>query len=211
MSEPVVEFQHQKETANIRGGITQFGAWDNKTHDIELIPLCTSQTREQMAALIQRLKVGKFKFKCAERTFSTKFSYSSIVTAPTPEELVGECDRILSEHPGWAGNKALARLFLVQTPESGYSLDNENSPYYKLKRRLLEEGVPSQMVNTPKLLNPDYKDLNLALNITAKRGVVPWVLPGAIPDADFFVGLSYTQNYERGTTRTMGYGPVAMT
>src|SRR4029077_10706255 len=74
VSEPVVEFQHQKETANIREGITQFGAWDNKTHDIELIPLCTSQAREQMAALIQRLKVGKFKFKGAERTFSTRFS-----------------------------------------------------------------------------------------------------------------------------------------
>jgi argonaute-like protein implicated in RNA metabolism and viral defense len=37
---------------------------------------------------------------------------------------------------------------------------------------------------------------------------VPWVLPGAIPDADFFVGLSYTQNFERGTTRTMGYANV---
>ena len=37
---------------------------------------------------------------------------------------------------------------------------------------------------------------------------MPWVLPGAIPDADFFVGLSYTQNYERGTTRTMGYANV---
>lgn len=94
---------------------------------------------------------------------------------------------------------------MVQTPESGYSLDNENSPYYKLKRRLLEQGIPSQMVDTPTLLNPDDKDFNLALNIIPKCGVVPWVLPGPIPDADFFVGLSYTQNYGRGTTRMMGY------
>jgi argonaute-like protein implicated in RNA metabolism and viral defense len=161
-----------------------------------------------MAALIQRLKVGKFKFKGAERTFSTKFAYSSIITAPTTEGLVGECDRVLSEHPAWAGDRSLGRLFLVQTPESGYSLDDENSPYYQLKRSLLEQGLPSQMVDTPTLLNPDFKDLNLALNIIAKCGVVPWVLPGAIPDADFFVGLSYTQNYERGTTRTMGYANV---
>jgi len=161
VSEPVVEFQHQKETANIREGITQFGAWDNKTHDIELIPLCTTGAREQMAALIQRLKVGKFKFKGAERTFSTKFAYSSIITAPTTEGLVGECDRVLSEHPAWAGDKSLGRLFFVQTPESGYSLDDENSPYYQLKRRLLEQGLPSQMVDTPTLLNPDFKDLTL--------------------------------------------------
>ena len=122
--------------------------------------------------------------------------------------LVGECDRVLSEHSAWAGDKSLSRLFLVQTPESGYSLDDESSPYYQLKRKLLEQGVPSQMIDTPTLLNPDFKDLNLALNIIAKCGVVPWVLPGAIPDADFFVGLSYTQNYERGTTRTMGYANV---
>jgi len=49
------------------------------------------------------------------------------------------------------------------------------------------------MVDTPTLQDPDWKDLNLALNIIAKCGVVPWVLPDAIPDADFFVGLSYTQ------------------
>jgi predicted HTH transcriptional regulator len=208
VSEPEVEFQHQKATANIREGITQFGAWDSSPHDIELIPLCTEQAREQMAGLIQRLKVGKFKFKGSERTFSTKFSYSSIITAPSAEQLVGECDRVLAEHPAWEGDKSLSRLFLVQTPEIGYALDDENSPYYQLKRRLLERGVPSQMVDTPTLVNPDFKDLNLGLNIIAKCGVVPWVLPGAIPDADFFVGLSYTQNYERGTTRTMGYANV---
>jgi predicted HTH transcriptional regulator len=159
VSEPVVEFQHQKETANIRDGITQYGAWDNKTHDIELVPLCATQARDQMAALIQRLKVGKFKFKGAERTFSTKFSYSSIITAPTAEGLVSECDRILGEHPDWAGDKSLSRLFLVQTPESGYSLDDENAPYYKLKRRLLEQGLPSQMVDTATLLTQTSKIL----------------------------------------------------
>ena len=208
VSEPLVEFHHQKETPNIREGITEFGAWDSKPHDIELVPFCIDGAREQMGALIQRLKVGKFKFKGAERTFSTKFSYSSIITAPTPEGLVAECDRVLSEHPDWAGDTTLKRLFLVQTPESGYSLDDETSPYYRLKRRLLEAGLPSQMVDTPTLLNPDFKDLNLALNIIAKCGVVPWVLPGTIPDADFFIGLSYTQNYKRGTMRTMGYANV---
>ncbi len=96
----------------------------------------------------------------------------------------------------------------MQTPESGYSLDDETSPYYRLKRLLLERGIPSQMVDSPTLANPDFKDLNLALNIIAKCGVVPWLLPGAIPDADFFVGLSYTQNYARGTKRTMGYANV---
>jgi len=79
----------------------------------------------------------------------------------------------------------LPRLFLVHCPEHEYALDNEKAPYYIIKRLLFESGVPCQMVDTPTLVNPDYKDLNLALNIVAKCGLVPWVLPASIPDADF--------------------------
>src|SRR3954453_16509600 len=68
--------------------------------------------------------------------------------------------------------------------------------------------VPCQMVDTPTLANPDYKDLNLALNIVAKCGVAPWVLPESSPDADFFVGLSYTQSGRGRGERLMGFANV---
>ena len=64
------------------------------------------------------------------------------------------------------------------------------------------------MVDTPTLINPDYKDLNLALNIVAKCGLAPWVLPESIPDADFFVGLSYTQSSRGPGERLMGFANV---
>ena len=44
------------------------------------------------------------------------------------------------------------------------------------------------------------------MNITAKCGVTPWVLPERIPDADFFIGLSYTQS--RNGQRIMGFANV---
>jgi hypothetical protein len=64
------------------------------------------------------------------------------------------------------------------------------------------------MLDTPTLENPDCKDLNLALNIAAKCGVVPWVLPEGIPDVDCFVCLSYTQHRGKADTRLMGYANV---
>jgi argonaute-like protein implicated in RNA metabolism and viral defense len=65
------------------------------------------------------------------------------------------------------------------------------------------------MVDTPTLANPDYKDMNLALNVVAKCGVVPWVLPQSMPDADFFVGLSHTQSRRGGSAlRQMGFANV---
>jgi len=206
--EPNVEFHHHHESADIRDGITKFGAYNTEPHNVELVPFCTTEYRQQMGTLIERLKSGKYKYKGAERTFSTRFTYSSIVTAPDVETIQVECNRTLTEHPEWAGQSALNRLFLIQTPERGYSLDDENSPYYRLKRLLLEVGIPCQMVDSPTLVDPDWKDLNLALNIIAKCGVVPWVLPDAIPDAHFFVGLSYTQSRRQQSTRMMGYANV---
>lgn len=206
--EPTVEFHHHHESPDIRDGITKFGAYDTEPHEVELVPVCSAEYRQQMAALIERLKAGKYKYKGAERTFSTRFTYSSIVTAENAQSVEAESRRVLHEHPDWAGDESFRRLFLILTPERGYSLDDETSPYYMTKRLLLETGIPSQMVDIPTLLNPDWKDLNLALNITAKCGVTPWVLPDAIPDAHFFVGLSYTQTRRQGGTRMMGYANV---
>lgn len=209
LPEPSVEFNRNRESTDIRDGITKFGAYDNtQNRTVELVPICSSELRDNMTVLIERLKVGKSKYRGSERTFSTRFTYSSIVTPPSPEQTLDECKRLLSEHPEWIGDQNLSRLFLVHIPEKGYALDDENSPYYCVKRFLLERGVPCQMVNTPTLQNPDWKDLNLALNIVAKCGVTPWVLPDAIPDADFFVGLSYTQSGRRGSERLMGYANV---
>ena len=73
---------------------------------------------------------------------------------------------------------------------------------------MLETGIPCQMVDTPTLQNPDWKDLNLALNVIAKCGVTPWVLPDRIPNTDFFVGLSFTQNRRDGLRRLLGYATV---
>lgn len=207
LPEPVVEFSRGRTLQNIREGITKFGAYSHEPRDIELVPVCASTHRDQMARLIERLRAGKMRFQGAERTFSTRLTYATIVTTPT-EAATAEVERLLAHHPEWTGAEALPRLLLVHTPEHGYSLDDECSPYYRVKRLALERGVPCQMVDTPTLANPDYKDLNLTLNIIAKVGVAPWVLPNSIPDADFFIGLSYTKSPRGEQQRLMGFANV---
>jgi predicted HTH transcriptional regulator len=206
--EPKVEFNRNQADPNIREGITRFGAYDTDRAEIELVPICATELRQNMTDLIDRLKTGKYKYRGSERTFSKRFTYNSIITLPSAKSALTECQRLLKEHPEWIGNEKLNRLFLVHTPTQGYASDDEVAPYYQIKRFLLEQGIPCQMVNTPILQNPDYKDLNLSLNIIAKCGVTPWVLPDALPDADFFVGLSYTQNRKSGAEKLMGYANV---
>ncbi len=206
LAEPAVEFRDRHAQPDVRDGITRFGSYDSDPHAVELVPVCLTAHRREMEQLIDRLKAGKYKYRGAERTFATRFSYSSVVTTDGTEGLDGEVARLLAEHPDWPGNDKLNRLFLVHTPEHGYSTDDQTSPYFVVKRRLLEAGIPCQMVDTGTLRNPDWKDLNLALNIIAKCGVTPWVLPDKIPDADFFVGLSYTQS--RDGRRILGFANV---
>jgi len=206
LSEPTVEFRQHHALPDVRKGITEYGAYDDDPHTIELVPICESSMRRSMEQLIERLKTGKYKYRGAERTFATRFTYSTVVTVDHVGDTEAEVERLLREHPEWQGDKALKRLFLVHAPEQGFAKDDVSSPYYVVKRLLLEKGVPCQMLDTPTLRDADWKDLNLALNITAKCGVTPWVLPDAIPDADFFVGLSHTQSRDR--TRIMGFANV---
>lgn len=206
LQEPAVEFADRRATPDVREGITRFGAYEEDVHEIELVPLCERGHRVAMQQLIERLRTGKYKYRGSERTFRTRFRYSTVITYERPEDAKAELDRLLVEQPDWAGNSQLDRVILAHTPEEGYGLDDVSSPYFVLKRKLLESGVPCQMVDTPTLANPDWKDLNLCLNIVAKCGVTPWVLPNAVPDADFFVGLSHTRSPDG--RRVIGYANV---
>lgn len=208
LDEPPVRFDHDNESRDIRDGITKFGAYETSNRSIELVPVVTLQLKRQMETLIERIRAGSYKFKGTERTFKTRLTYNTVVTATEPRQIVEEVRRLLEQRPEWKGDGALRRLFLIYAPTRNFASDDENSPYFQCKRLLLEAGIPCQMVDQPTLVNPDWKDLNLALNIVAKCGVTPWVLPESIPDADFFVGLSYTQNGSRGQEKYLGYANV---
>lgn len=208
LDEPEVVFGDNRRTQNIREGITQYGAYAHDPQEIELVPVCAESSRGQMEALIDRLQRGKYKYRGSERTFGVRFKYHSVVTVGDLSNAASECERLLESHSEWQGDASYPRLFLVQTPEAGFALDDESSPYYAIKRRLLAAGIPCQMIDTPTLTNPDWKDLNLALNVAAKCGRSPWVLPNALPDADLFVGLSYTSAKRGPDGRFMGYASV---
>jgi hypothetical protein len=109
LSEPAVEFRDHQKLPNVWEGITKFGSYDSDPHAIELVPLCLAKHRPEMEKLIERLKAGKMKYRGAERTFATTFSYSTVVTTDALEGLDREVERILSEHPEWSGNEKLNR------------------------------------------------------------------------------------------------------
>ncbi|MCY3819522.1 MAG: putative DNA binding domain-containing protein [Gammaproteobacteria bacterium] len=207
IDEPDVEFRRHHVTADIRSGITTFGAFADEPRDIEIVAVVQPGYEQKLRALVARLQSGAFKYRGSERTFSTRLRLAHVFVG----QGIGvdeECRRLVTEYGEWAGNERLDRIVLVHTPEAGYSLDDVSSPYFGAKRVLLESGIPCQMLDTPTLVDPDWKDLNLALNVVAKVGVRPWVLPESIPDADFFIGLSYTSSRQEAGDRLLGFANV---
>ena len=207
LSEPEVEFARKRSTANIREGITSYGSYKDKPKDLEIVCVVEPGLEQRMRELVDRLRTGSYRFKGTERTFATRLRLSQVSPAAALS-VDQECSRLADAFPEWRGDGELSRLMLVHTPEANFAADDVTSPYYKAKRTLLEAGIPCQMVDTRTLMNPNYKDLNLALNIVAKTGVTPWVLPESIPDADFFVGLSYTNSGGDHRNRIIGFANV---
>jgi hypothetical protein len=129
LSEPTVEFREHHSSPDVRSGITKYGTYDADPHNIELVPVCLGSIRRNMEQLIERLKTGKYNYRGAERTFATKFSYKGVVTVDRIEDTRGEIARLLAEHSDWQGDIHLKRIFLVHSPEEGYSQDDHASPY----------------------------------------------------------------------------------
>ena len=206
--EPAVEFYHGSDEQNILDGLSKYGSFQRDPKDIEIIPICVPELRSQMEVLIERLQAGKLKYKGSERVFGAKFTYPTVVTAPKVEDFLSECNRLIEQNPDWVGDERLSRIFLVYLPEDVFPITDVNSPYYSIKQLMLRKGIPVQMVDTQTLRNPDWKDFNLALNIIAKCKIVPWVLPDELPDADFFIGLSYTEHSDRAIQRLMGFANI---
>jgi predicted HTH transcriptional regulator len=209
LPEPKVQFADNHTEIQISRGLTQFGSFNEKRRDLEIIPLCLQAYEENMRNLLEVLRNGSQSYRGMERTFKIRPSYPAIISKPSADLFLSECERLLEQHPEWIGDKSLPRLFLVHVPEDAYGPYDWHSPYFRIKAFLLSKGIPVQMVDTHTLLDSRYKDLNLSLNIMAKTGGTPWILPGALPDADLFIGLSYTQYKDAAEIyRTMGYANV---
>jgi predicted HTH transcriptional regulator len=201
--EPPVTFDKgftQRDTI-ILSGLVKFGAFDKPQKDLHVIPLCTPNELQSMIALIRLLKAGSYKYQGMERTFGLRLIEETAHVVASPEAYVSECEKIVPTL-----DKSKEYLFLVYCSETDYPLDNYNSPYYKVKKFLLEKGHLSQMIDKGTLNNPTYKDLNIALDIFAKNGNVPWVLSEGLADADLFVGLTYSSiRTKSGINRIIGY------
>ena len=109
-----------------------------------------------------------------------------------PEDYETAIDEAVKEA---AGNKF--DIALVECPDESRAIPVAQNPYYRAKARLMSYGIPVQCVREEHLRQiPASLAWTLgptALQIYAKLGGIPWLLPGSQSvDAELIVGIGNT-------------------
>lgn len=205
LHDPKAQFDKKglRQDDDILRGLTTFGAYEKPAAEIPLIVVCPGAWASKMQAFIGQLRQGSQRYRGIETTFGMRFGAVTTIIAEMPEYETRVTEAMAQLPPD------SRPVFLVFAPERSFSRANYASPYYRLKRLLLEAGYPSQMVKEDTLEHPDWKDVNFALDVFAKAGFVPWVLSEGMPGADLFIGLSSSVIAHRGQRqRVIGYANV---
>ena len=205
LRDPKAQFDSKglRQDDDILRGLTTFGSFQKPEREVPLVVVCPAVWASQLQAFIGRLRQGSQRYRGMEATFGVRFGTVTTVIAETSEYETKVREAIAQLPPD------AQPVFLVFAPERGFSRANYHSPYYHLKRLLLEAGYPSQMIKEDTLEHPDLKDYNFALDVFAKAGFVPWVLSEGMPSADLFIGLSSSIMTHKGQRqRVIGYANV---
>jgi hypothetical protein len=201
--EAEVAFDHvdrTKRTRDILQGLTSFGAYEKPTHPLRLVVLSTEHRAEMMDRLVERLNRGAKRYPGALKTFGSEIVVQQRILARDQAEYEARLREFVR-----SDQRSETDVALVYMPKAGNTEDPRH-PYFRAKGLLTREGLASQMVDEATVRNPDWRDLNLTLNIYAKAGYAPWVLDEAIDGVDLFIGLSSSQVRRDGrSVRMMGY------
>lgn len=189
-----------RRAGSILDGLSRYGSYDKPGGAVRLAVLAPPEHIVAMRSLVDRINRGRDRYQGAPTTFGVHFDIA-LEMAGDQQTGYDAAIRELVRRPD-ADDLDVVLAYLPK----GDNVTDPRHPYFMAKKLLLADGFPSQMVDTATLVNPRWKDLNLALNLFAKAGHIPWVLDEGLDDVDLFIGLSYSTSPTGGSNaRMMAY------
>jgi len=164
---PVLRFKHGTALTPFEGLDMGFKPLVGPS-DISMGLLSYREASQDAYQLCRNVVDGFKKFKGLAQVFDCGIKELSIHVADDPSKLIETSASIPDS----------CDVVLALVPDE-MMVSYERDPYMPVKRALAERGIPSQMVNysTARFLRHNsYVLFNLALNIYAKAGGIPWAL-----------------------------------
>jgi len=197
-------FRHKKYGIDKFRGIQEFGPYQETV--VKGPPrfgfVFPSQYRDQANRLYLALKNGigyfrgvesAFRFSLGrEQVFPINFSLPSGIKPRDAAHFYVDAIRSWNART----NERPDMFFVLHPWTAGWE---DETPYYRCKAALLQEGILSQSVTLELIDDPsrlEWSVANIALGAFVKLGGVPWIVYDEVPDQDLIIGIGRTRLYD---------------
>lgn len=175
-------------------GLNNFGPYDSSIFDIKshnILCICNKTVRGNFTQFLSNLKDGLPQSKYFQKGLQKKYDLHN-VAFDVKEVQTNTLSEYLKAIREYDDNKP--HLAIIEIPESFKSHSDQSNPYYQIKAKLLSLEIPVQFVTTRIVNNHSEYILNsIALQIYAKLGGTPWVLPTQRSvDRELVIGIGHS-------------------
>lgn len=175
-------------------GLTNFGPYDSITFDIKtpnILCICNKSNRGVFTNFLSSLKDGLPQSRFFQKGLQRKYDLQDVlynireIQEFTVEEYLNAIRNEDENKP---------HLAIIEIPAAFKRYDDRNNPYYAIKAKLLSLEIPVQYVTSEIIKSHNEFILNsLALQIYAKMGGIPWVLPSQRSvDREIVIGIGHS-------------------
>src|SRR5574344_348782 len=178
------------ENRNADIGLNTFGPWDSITFDCKsphFVGICAKKNRGSFTELLAKLINGDPNSKWFKNGLQKKYDLNNVTYDVIDVQSVDF--NSYSDSISHLNNKP--DLIIMEIPEFFKRMEIRDNPYYKLKAKLLTLGIPFQFILETKVRYLNDALLNtIGLQIYAKLGGTPWVLPSVTSvDRELIIGI----------------------
>jgi hypothetical protein len=175
-------------------GLNNFGPYDSSIFDIKspnVLCICNKSIRGNFTQFLSNLKDGIPQSKYFQKGLQKKYDLYN-VTFDVKEIQTNTLNDYLKVIREYDDNKP--HLAIIEIPESFKLQSDQINPYYQIKAKFLSLEIPAQFVTTRIVNNHSEYILNsIALQIYAKLGGTPWVLPTQRSvDRELVIGIGHS-------------------
>jgi hypothetical protein len=175
-------------------GLNNFGPYDSSIFDIKspnILCICNKAIRGKFTQFLSNLKEGLPQSKYFQKGLQKKYDLHNVMF-DVKEIQANTLNEYLNVIRDYDENKP--HLAIIEIPESFKLQNDQNNPYYQIKAKFLSLEIPVQFITSGKVNQHDQFILNsVALQIYAKLGGTPWVLPTQRSvDRELVIGIGHS-------------------
>lgn len=184
----------KKNSVNADMGLSNFGPYDSINFDVKsprIFSVCHRAKRGDFSKFLAYLKDGLPDSRYFQKGLLKKYELQDVNfdIQEISDYRIEDYLRVISNY-----EDVKPHLAIIEIPDKFRTLTDHNNPYYKIKAKLLSLEIPVQFVRSTTLSNYSEYILNpLALQIYAKLGGTPWVLPvQRSVDREIVIGIGHS-------------------